>query len=66
MPKNLADTKVTRKYFKEYLAEIKLFDQQVGKAQNILQKHNLEKSTALIVLDENGAGMPGGKWTTYD
>lgn len=66
LPKNLVDTKVTREYFSEYLAEIKLFDQQVGKAQDVLKKNQLEESTAIIVLDENGAGMPGGKWTTYD
>lgn len=66
LPENLVDNEVTRQYFREYLAEIKLFDEQVGKAQKLLQKNKLENNTAFIVLDENGAGMPGGKWTTYD
>jgi uncharacterized sulfatase len=66
LPKNLVDNKVTREYFREYLAEIKLFDEQVGTAREILQKNKLEKNTAFIVLDENGAGMPCGKWSTYD
>lgn len=66
LPKHLVDTKETREYFTEYLAEIKLFDEQVGNARNLLKKNNLDSNTALIVLDENGAGMPGGKWTTYD
>ncbi|GIZ09780.1 sulfatase [Flavobacterium sp. UMI-01] len=66
LPENLVDTKETRAYFTEYLAEIKLFDEQVGNTQKLLEKHNLASNTALIVLDENGAGMPGGKWTTYD
>ncbi len=66
LPENLVDNQVTRQYFREYLAEIKLFDEQVGKARKLLENNKLEKNTALIVLDENGAGMPGGKWTTYD
>lgn len=66
LPKNLVDTKETRQYFTEYLAEIKLFDEQVGNARKLLKQNNLDKNTALIVLDENGVGMPGSKWTTYD
>jgi uncharacterized sulfatase len=66
LPKNLVDNTVTRQYYREYLAEIKLFDEQVGKARTLLENNQLDENTALIVLDENGAGMPGGKWTTYD
>ncbi|WP_406683612.1 sulfatase [Seonamhaeicola sp. MEBiC1930] len=66
LPKNLVDTKETRHYFREYLAEIRLFDEQVGNARNLLKKKNLENNTVFIVLDENGAGMPFGKWSTYD
>ncbi len=66
LPDNLVDTDVTRKYFREYLAEVRAFDEQVGKARNLIKDNGLEKNTAMIVLDENGTGMPGGKWTTYD
>ncbi|MDA3923213.1 MAG: sulfatase [Kiritimatiellae bacterium] len=66
LPPSLVDTKETRHYYREHLAEVRLFDEQVGKAQALLQKTKLDGTTALIVLDENGAGMPGGKWTTYD
>lgn len=66
LPPNLANTKETRHYFREYLAEVRLFDDQVGKAVAMLKELGLEKNTVLIVLDENGAAMPGGKWTTYD
>ncbi len=66
LPKNLVDNKVTREYYREHLAEIRLFDEQVGKAQKLIEAKGLDENTALIVLDENGAGMPGGKWTTYD
>lgn len=66
LPANLVDTPKTRAYFREYLAEVRLFDEQVGKAEALLEQHQLETTTALLVLDENGTGMPGGKWTTYD
>ncbi|WP_052823480.1 sulfatase family protein [Neotamlana sedimentorum] len=66
LPDNLVDTDVTRKFFREYLAEVRAFDEQVGKARNLIKDNSLEKNTAMIVLDENGTGMPGGKWTTYD
>lgn len=66
LPPHLVDTKETRHYYREHLAEVRLFDAQVGKARELLGKLSLEGSTALIVLDENGAGMPCGKWTNYD
>lgn len=66
LPPNLADTKETREYFREYLAEVRLFDDQVGKAKAMLKELGMDQNTVLIVLDENGAGMPGGKWTNYD
>lgn len=66
LPQNLVDNNVTRSYFREHLAEIRLFDEQVGKAQELIEDKGLGDNTALIVLDENGTGMPGGKWTTYD
>lgn len=66
LPPHLADTAETRHYFREYLAEVRLFDDEVGQAQSLLEKLNLDENTVLIVLDENGAGMPGGKWTNFD
>lgn len=66
LPPHLVDTKETRHYFREYLAEVRLFDDQVGKAQALLKKLKIDENTVLIILDENGAGMPGGKWTNYD
>ena len=66
LPPNLVDTPETRHYFREHLAEVRLFDEQVGRARAMLKKHKLDGNTALLILDENGTGMPGGKWTTYD
>lgn len=66
LPPHLADTSETRHFFHEYLAEVRLFDDQVGLAMEFLKESGLEENTILIVLDENGAGMPGGKWTCYE
>ncbi len=43
-----------------------MFDDQVGKAEQLLKELGLDENTVLIVLDENGTGMPGGKWSTFD
>ena len=66
LPKNLVDTQKTRDLYREYLAEVRLFDDQVGQAEAILKELGIDQNTVLIVLDENGTGMPGGKWTNYD
>ncbi len=66
LPPNLADTEVTRHYYRELLAEVRMFDDQVGKAEQLLKELGLDENTVLIVLDENGTGMPGGKWSTFD
>ena len=66
LPPHFPDTMESRLHYREYLAEVKLFDGQVGKSLEMMQRLGLDDSTALIVLDENGAGMPGGKWSSYD
>lgn len=66
LPPFLVDTPTTRELYREHLAEVRLFDDQVGQARELLKATGLEDHTALIVLDENGTGMPGGKWTNYD
>jgi len=66
LPPSLYDTETTRRLYREYLGEVRLFDEQVGKARALLKQKNIDANTALIVLDENGAGMPCGKWTTFD
>ncbi|WP_372754835.1 sulfatase [Mariniflexile sp.] len=66
LPPILVDTQETRHYFREHLAEIRLFDEQVGNVQTLMKTFSLEQNTALIVLSENGTGMPNGKWSNYD
>ena len=52
LPPHLVDTEVTRQYFRELLAEVRLFDDQVGKAEELLKKLGLAENTVIIVLDE--------------
>jgi uncharacterized sulfatase len=66
LPPNLIDTRETRMHFREYLAEVKLFDEQIGRVRQMMDELELDDNTVLIVLDENGTGMPGGKWSNYD
>lgn len=66
LPPHLVDTEVTRHHYRELLAEVRLFDDQVSKAEELLKKHGLAENTVIIVLDENGTGMPGGKWSAFD
>lgn len=66
LPPNLVDTEETRHHYRELIAEVRLFDDQVGKSEQLLKKHGLDENTVIIVLDENGTGMPGGKWSAFD
>lgn len=66
LPPNLVDTPQTRSAYLHYLAEVREFDRQVGDTVRILKENNQLDHTIIIVLDENGAGMPGGKWTVFD
>jgi uncharacterized sulfatase len=66
LPPNLVDSPKIRSFYLRYLAEVREFDRQVGETVEVLKKTQQLDHTILIVLDENGAGMPGGKWTVFD
>lgn len=66
LPPHFVDNKVTRHFYREYLGEVNEFDRQVGKAAALIKEQALDENTVLMVLDENGAGMPLGKWSNYD
>ena len=56
-----------RSAYLHYLAEVREFDRQVGDTVRGVEKRPSSSITpCMIVLDENGAGMPGGKWTVFD
>ncbi len=66
LPPYLADTPETRDAYARYLAEVTVFDEQVGRTLALLEKHGLSASTVVVALSEQGSSLPFGKWTLYD
>ena len=66
LPEYLADTKDTRKEFANYLAEIKVLDDQVGSILKVLKEENVSENTIVIFTSEQGAQFPFSKWTNYE
>lgn len=66
LPPFLADTSVMRENFSRYLAEITYFDDQVGQILKLLDKHQLQNDTLVMVVSEQGNGFPMAKWTCYE
>lgn len=66
LPPYFADTPVTREQMTKYLAEVTYYDSQVGELLALLDKHGLAESTMVVVVSEQGASFPFGKWTCYD
>lgn len=61
-----ADTPETRKILASYFAEIAYYDSQVGQILDMLEKQGLESNTFVVVLSEQGYGLPFAKWTCYE
>ena len=66
LPPHWVDTPGTRKAYSRYLAEITVFDTQVGQIVDLLDRHNLTGDTLLMVVSEQGGSFPFAKWTLYD
>ncbi|GAB3950315.1 sulfatase [Spirosoma harenae] len=66
LPKNWVDTKVTRRQFVKYLAEVRRLDNQVGDITRLLKETGQDKNTIVIFLGEQGAQFPGAKWNLWD
>ncbi len=60
------DTPATRERYSKILAEITVFDQQVGQCLELLDKHELSGNTMVVVLSEQGSDFTRGKWTCYE
>lgn len=65
LPPNCVDNAKTRSDFCNYLAEIRLFDDEVGKVMAALKDAGADENTLVILLSEQGPQMPFGKWTCY-
>jgi len=60
------DTPDFRKALCRYYAEIEYLDMQVGQALAALKESGKEENTIVLFATEQGAQMPGAKWTLYD
>ncbi|MGD9856900.1 MAG: sulfatase [Planctomycetaceae bacterium] len=66
LPDNLADTPRTRLDYARYLAEITYMDSQVGDILRTLDECGRTADTLVLFTSEQGAQMPGCKWTNWD
>lgn len=66
LPPYFVDTPETREAMVRYMAEITYYDGQVGECLALLDKHGVADNTLVIVVSEQGASFPFGKWTCYD
>ena len=66
LPPYFVDTPETREGMSKYLAEITYYDDQVGEAIALIEKHGIADNTLLVVVSEQGSSMPFAKWTCYD
>jgi uncharacterized sulfatase len=66
LPPNFADTPEMRLDFSKYLAEIALFDQQVGDILKALEETGRADNTLVLLTTEQGAQFPFSKWTCWE
>lgn len=66
LPPYFVDTQETRETMVKYLAEVTYYDWQVGQCLELLEKHGLSENTLVVVVSEQGSGLPFAKWTCYD
>jgi len=66
LPPNIADTPETRVDFANYLAEIEVLDQYVGRTLNTLEESGKAENTIVIFTSEQGSQFPGNKWTNWN
>ena len=66
LPSNLADTPRTRQDYSKYLAEITYMDGQVGEILGMLDETGQADDTLVLFTSEQGAQLPGCKWTNWD
>lgn len=66
LPSNIANTKITRQCFSNYLAEITYMDSQVGDILKTLEESGKKDNTIVIFTSEQGSQFPGSKWTNWN
>ncbi len=66
LPDNIADTPRTRDLFAAYLAEIVVWDWEVGKLLGALEASGQADNTVVLLTSEQGSAFPGNKWTNWN
>jgi uncharacterized sulfatase len=66
LPSYLVDTPQMRTDYSRYLAEIEVLDRQVGDILTALEQSGAADRTLVLFTSEQGAQMPGCKWTNWD
>jgi N-sulfoglucosamine sulfohydrolase len=66
LPPYFVDTPQTRTDYARYLAEIEVLDQQVGDVLETLDETGQADRTMVIFTSEQGAQIPGCKWTNWE
>lgn len=66
LPDNVADTPRTREQFVTYLAEIVVWDWEVGEVLEAQEQSGQANDTVVILTSEQGSAFPGNKWTNWN
>lgn len=66
LPPHLIDTETIRSSYVNYLAEVKLLDEEVGDIISLLKKNGLYDNTVILFLSEQGSQFAGNKWTVWN
>jgi N-sulfoglucosamine sulfohydrolase len=66
LPPYLADTRDTREQYRKYLAELEVLDYQLGELLRMLETLGKSDNTLVIFTSEQGAQLPGCKWTNWN
>ncbi|MCG8697463.1 MAG: sulfatase [Bacteroidales bacterium] len=66
VPEYLVDNEETRAALCKYYAEIVYLDNQVKEVMEALKESGKEENTMVMFASEQGAQLPGCKWTLYD
>lgn len=62
----MVDTPETREQYRNYLAEVTYFDEEVGRVLALLEANGLAENTLVMVVSEQGNSFPFAKWSCYD
>ena len=65
LPPYIVDTPTVREAYSKYLAEVTYYDDQVGQILALLDKHDQDENTLVMVVSEQGNSFPFAKWTCY-